>query len=243
MKHAHLDMTWHKTVFRVKISGPQPTSFTTQRPPTEPYSRRQPRHSAVTPSTSSRDPEDKLMQLEQNGTSNISNSHTTTTPNFHDPRTTSKSTSNSTDTDTDTSNGEPNGYDGEKPFHGEEQGETEPTDFEHAETAVTSAEAVAVAMNGLNGLRSTPACSAPLLTTTASHSINELGLEIREVKGRGRGVFARELIPAGRVLEESPVLLLTKEQWEEGKMNDTILGEYGFCWANGGMAIGLGLGE
>ena len=183
------------------------------------------------------------MQLEQNGTSNISNSNTTTTPNFHDPRTTCTSTDNSTSTNTNTNNDEPNGYEGEKRFHGEKQGETERIDFEYAETAETAAEAAAVAMNGQNGLGSTPASSAPLLVTSPSHAINELGLEIREVEGRGKGVFARELIPAGTALEESPVLLLSREQWEEGKLNDTILGEYGFCWANGGMAIGLGLGE
>jgi len=56
-------------------------------------------------------------------------------------------------------------------------------------------------------------------------------------------VFTSIDIPAGTLLEESPVLVLKKEEWEDGKMNDTILGEYGICWANGGMAIGLGLGE
>jgi tRNA-specific adenosine deaminase 3 len=45
------------------------------------------------------------------------------------------------------------------------------------------------------------------------------------------------------LLEESPVLLLSKEEWDSGKMNDSILGSYGFCWSNGGMAIGLGMGE
>ena len=73
-------------------------------------------------------------------------------------------------------------------------------------------------------------------------AINPLGLEIRSVPGRGRGVFARTPIPASTNIEESPVLLLSKEQWDQGRMNDTILGEYAFSWSNGGMAIGLGLG-
>lgn len=79
--------------------------------------------------------------------------------------------------------------------------------------------------------------------TTLTEGINPLGLDLKIVPGRGRGVFAREDIPSNTLLEESPVLPLTKEQWEGGKMNDTILGEYGFCWSNGGMAIALGLGR
>ena len=74
------------------------------------------------------------------------------------------------------------------------------------------------------------------------HSINPHGLHLRNHAERGRGVFATYAIPAGTLLEESPVLLLTKEEWEGKKMNETIFDEYGFCWSNGGMAIGLGLG-
>ena len=75
-----------------------------------------------------------------------------------------------------------------------------------------------------------------------NHTINPYGLYLLKDPQRGRGVFAKTLIPAGTVIEESPVLVLTKSEWEDGKMNDSILGEYGFCWSNGGMAIGLGLG-
>jgi tRNA-specific adenosine deaminase 3 len=67
-------------------------------------------------------------------------------------------------------------------------------------------------------------------------------LHLRNHAERGRGVFATYAIPAGTLLEESPVLLLTKEEWEGKKLNETIFDEYGFCWSNGGMAIGLGLG-
>ncbi len=80
-------------------------------------------------------------------------------------------------------------------------------------------------------------------TSSTSRPINPLALAVEERPGRGRGVFATAHIRAGTVLEDAPVLVLTKEQWEEGRMDDTVLGEYGFCWANGGMALGLGIGE
>ena len=78
-------------------------------------------------------------------------------------------------------------------------------------------------------------------TPSRPEGINPLGLNIIEMPGRGRGVFAPGNLPAGTVLEHSPVLILTKDQWDQGKMNDTILGEYAFTWSNGGMALGLGL--
>jgi tRNA-specific adenosine deaminase 3 len=56
-------------------------------------------------------------------------------------------------------------------------------------------------------------------------------------------VFASRAIPAGEVLEEAPVLVITQEEWDGGRMNDSVLGEYGFCWSRGGMGIGLGIGE
>lgn len=56
-------------------------------------------------------------------------------------------------------------------------------------------------------------------------------------------MFANKDLRAGTKLEDAPVLVITKEQWEDGNMNDSILGEYGFCWSNGGMALGLGIGE
>lgn len=80
-------------------------------------------------------------------------------------------------------------------------------------------------------------------STSAADTINPLGLKVIQKEGRGRGVFASKTIPANTVLEDAPVLVLTKEQWDSGRMDDTILGEYGFCWSNGGMALGLGIGE
>ena len=86
-------------------------------------------------------------------------------------------------------------------------------------------------------------CSEKDSLETESQPLNPLQLDMRTTPDRGRGLFATSTIPAGTLLEESPVLLLTKEQWDSGKMNDTILGEYGFCWSQGGMALGLGMGE
>lgn len=80
-------------------------------------------------------------------------------------------------------------------------------------------------------------------TTAEVHHINPLGLQIRSRPGRGNGVFATVRISAGTLVEESPVLLISAEQWEKGDMQRTIFGEYGFCWSGGGQAIGLGLGE
>ncbi|BEJ02176.1 hypothetical protein CcaverHIS631_0608580 [Cutaneotrichosporon cavernicola] len=84
------------------------------------------------------------------------------------------------------------------------------------------------------------ATSATTACTTTG-TINPLALRVEERPGRGRGVFASGPIRAGVVLEEAPVLVLSKAQWEDGRMDDTVLGEYGFCWSNGGMALGLGI--
>lgn len=72
---------------------------------------------------------------------------------------------------------------------------------------------------------------------------NPQRLIVRETELAGRGVFAPQEIPAGTVLEEAPVLVLAKEEWETGKLNDGVLGSYAFNWSNGGMAVGLGIGE
>jgi hypothetical protein len=73
--------------------------------------------------------------------------------------------------------------------------------------------------------------------------LNPLQLEIRETSKAGRGVFASSDIPAGTILEESPILVLTRAEWDEGRLDDGVLGGYAFNWSNGGMAIGLGIGQ
>ncbi|TYJ57619.1 hypothetical protein B9479_001701 [Cryptococcus floricola] len=71
--------------------------------------------------------------------------------------------------------------------------------------------------------------------------INPLSLHLLPHPQRGNGVFTDRAIPAGTVIEESPVLLFSKEEWEEKGLDDTVLGSYGFCWSGGGMGLGLGL--
>jgi hypothetical protein len=76
--------------------------------------------------------------------------------------------------------------------------------------------------------------------------VNPLGLHLRSDpydQTRGRGVYTDRFIHAGTLIEESPVLIITKGQWEAGSMDECVLGEYGFCWNGGGQGIGLGLGE
>ncbi|RXK42053.1 hypothetical protein M231_00775 [Tremella mesenterica] len=73
------------------------------------------------------------------------------------------------------------------------------------------------------------------------YPLNPLGLKMIKTVDRGRGIFATRDIVVGTVLEKSPVLVLSMKEWEEGKMNSSLLGEYAFSWNNGGMAIGLGM--
>jgi len=73
------------------------------------------------------------------------------------------------------------------------------------------------------------------------HAINPLGLHLVSHSERGRGVFTEKEIKAGTLIEESPVLVLSRDEWEG--MEKSILGSYGFCWSGGGMGLGLGLGE
>lgn len=83
----------------------------------------------------------------------------------------------------------------------------------------------------------------PNTNDTPNLILNPIRLLIRETPSSGRGVFAPHDISAGTILEEAPVLILTKQEWEEGNLNEGVLGGYGFNWGNGGMGIGLGIGE
>ena len=74
--------------------------------------------------------------------------------------------------------------------------------------------------------------------------VNPLRLVLRETPTAGRGVFATQDIPVvGTVVERSPVLVLSKEEWERGRLEEGVLGGYAFSWSQGGMAIGLGIGK
>lgn len=83
---------------------------------------------------------------------------------------------------------------------------------------------------------------SPVGETETRGAVNPLRTYLLKHPDRGNGVFASSDIRAGTVIEDSPVLVITRQQWDDGKMDDCVLGSYGFCWRNGGMGIGLGLG-
>jgi uncharacterized protein len=68
------------------------------------------------------------------------------------------------------------------------------------------------------------------------------GLELRSVRGKGRGVFAPRRFRKGEVLERSPVLAMTERQWRH--VAKTLLDHYVYEWdGKGGCAMVLGLGS
>ena len=62
-------------------------------------------------------------------------------------------------------------------------------------------------------------------------------IEVKRVPGKGRGVFAREAIPAGTVIEIAPVLVAPEEDLEA-----TELAGHCFLWSRGQVALPLGYG-
>lgn len=63
-------------------------------------------------------------------------------------------------------------------------------------------------------------------------------IEVRRVRGKGRGVFARQLIPEGEAIERAPVLLVPGES-----LLGTPLKDYAFEWAGDKVALALGYGS
>ena len=65
-------------------------------------------------------------------------------------------------------------------------------------------------------------------------------IEVKRVKGKGRGVFARRAIRKGEVFETCPVLVLPA-----GSLGATDGGlwDYGFEWGEGTVALALGFGS
>jgi hypothetical protein len=66
------------------------------------------------------------------------------------------------------------------------------------------------------------------------------GLYIRNVEGRGRGVFSEKAIEADELIESCPVLILEPEDF--AVITATFLGQYCFFWEkdNGIICIGMG---
>lgn len=66
-------------------------------------------------------------------------------------------------------------------------------------------------------------------------------IEVRWTPNKGRGVFAREFIPAGTVFERVPVLVMPAH--EVLTEEETVLSHYVFEWGKDTVALALGFGS
>lgn len=76
--------------------------------------------------------------------------------------------------------------------------------------------------------------------------LNYHGLKVLDRKdGKGRGVYTSKAMARGDLLDVSPVLLLSKEEYAKpAGVNETVLRDYVFSWDRQGcMAVALGLGR
>jgi SET domain-containing protein len=64
-------------------------------------------------------------------------------------------------------------------------------------------------------------------------------IEVRKIKGKGRGVFARRSIRGGEVIERVPVIVLPLDEGDSG----TVLPAYCFVWGRDTVALALGYGS
>jgi uncharacterized protein len=64
-------------------------------------------------------------------------------------------------------------------------------------------------------------------------------IEVKRIKGKGRGVFARHPIRKGELIEKVPMLVLPVEQSEGG----SVVSDYCFAWGRGTVALALGYGS
>ncbi len=67
-------------------------------------------------------------------------------------------------------------------------------------------------------------------------------IEVKRVKGKGRGVFARRLIHKGEVIEKVPMIVMSAKEFEDG-VTGTSLANYCFAWGQGQVALALGYGS
>ncbi|KAI0700012.1 hypothetical protein C8T65DRAFT_580637 [Cerioporus squamosus] len=85
-----------------------------------------------------------------------------------------------------------------------------------------------------------PATGSSTSTPKAPEHLNSTGLRVEYAEGKGRGVYASREIPAQTLVEVSPVLLFTAQEYaDHGK--HTVLDHYTFVWRDGRMALALGL--
>lgn len=78
----------------------------------------------------------------------------------------------------------------------------------------------------------------------AGGCLNPLGLAVRQVPEKGRGVFAPRNLSRGTLLEESPILVIPAEEYQKYTRH-TLFEDYVFTWdrSNGSYALALGLGS
>ena len=67
-------------------------------------------------------------------------------------------------------------------------------------------------------------------------------IEVKHTRNKGRGVFAREDIPRGTVVERAPVLVIPAEQVLESDTH-CVIQDYVFHWGRGTVALTLGFGS
>jgi SET domain-containing protein len=67
-------------------------------------------------------------------------------------------------------------------------------------------------------------------------------VEIKRIKAKGRGVFARRAIARGEVIERVPVLVMTADEYAKG-LSLTPLKDYCFAWGVDQVALALGYGS
>ncbi|KAG6890802.1 hypothetical protein C0995_003235 [Termitomyces sp. Mi166 len=83
---------------------------------------------------------------------------------------------------------------------------------------------------------------ASMASVNALLHLNSTGCIIRRSDDKGRGVYASRAISAQTLIEISPVLFFSKEEYaEHGRF--TVLDDYTFKWTDGRMALALGLGS
>ena len=67
-------------------------------------------------------------------------------------------------------------------------------------------------------------------------------IEVKRIKGKGRGVFARRLIKKGEVVEKVPMIVMTAKEYEED-LSGSRLSNYCFAWGRDQVALALGYGS
>ncbi|MBX3011996.1 MAG: SET domain-containing protein-lysine N-methyltransferase [Caldilineaceae bacterium] len=64
-------------------------------------------------------------------------------------------------------------------------------------------------------------------------------LYVREIEGKGRGVFTQGRIHSGALIERAPVIILPAREWDQ--IERTVLFNYCYGWGeDSAMALGLG---